>query len=82
MSTKRAKEPGGVASEFPLVGELVVEGLLPAIRVPATMRRPKNLAGAPSNSKLVRLAFMVVVLSFVRRNSYLHFLDLLGGHEA
>ena len=59
MLTKRAIEAGGVASEFPLVGELVVEGLRPAIRVPAMMR-PKNVTGAPSNSKLVRLAFMVV----------------------
>jgi hypothetical protein len=50
MSTRLAKELVGVALGVPLVAAFVVEGLHPAIRRPATKRRPSHLIKHASNS--------------------------------
>jgi hypothetical protein len=43
ISTKPQKESAGFALEFAFVGELVVDGLSPALREPMMMRRPNTL---------------------------------------
>jgi hypothetical protein len=43
MSTKPAKESAGFALDFTFVGELVVEGLCPALKELMMMRRPNPL---------------------------------------